>query len=180
MPKALVKMEELTSRYIWHQFVLRGVESQVRPIPVCLPPSTPFLALSQNVPPVDLERDAMTELTSNTDDAVLRDPFGHLNDEDDGDDEIVWDPNPSAPADPSPVLAARVANIHVSSPSSGRYRTHFSQSRRPHLPSCLHRLCIQIYILLFIRTPASLLFSCSQTTAEDLLKGFMDLGRPSR
>lgn len=60
-----------------------------------MPPSlNSLLALSQNVPPVDLEEDAMTELTSNTDDAVLRDAFGHLNDEDDGDDEIVWDPNP--------------------------------------------------------------------------------------
>lgn len=84
-----------------NQFVVRGVESQVQPIPTILPLHSSetymhsVLSLSRNViPRADLEDDAMTELTSNTDDSVLRDAFGHLNDEDDGDDEIVWNPKP--------------------------------------------------------------------------------------
>lgn len=74
---------------------MRGVESQVQPIPSILPTTInkPVSSALLREP----EDDAMTELTSNTDDAVIRDAFIHLNegdDEDDEDDQIVWDPNP--------------------------------------------------------------------------------------
>ncbi|KAF9078548.1 hypothetical protein BDP27DRAFT_15877 [Rhodocollybia butyracea] len=94
--KALVEMENSPLAIYGNQFVVRGVESQVQPIPSMLPPT-----INQPVSPAfrEQEDDAMTELTSNTDDAVIRDAFTHLNegDDDDDDDEvdrIVWDPNP--------------------------------------------------------------------------------------
>lgn len=49
-------------------------------------------------PKQDPDADDMTELTSRTDDELVRDAFNHLNepgaieDDDEQDDEIVWDP----------------------------------------------------------------------------------------
>ncbi|KIK68311.1 hypothetical protein GYMLUDRAFT_154330 [Collybiopsis luxurians FD-317 M1] len=77
-----------------NQFVLRGVESQVQPIPTAILNNAISFGHT-----LELEDDTMTESTSNTDDAVLREAFEHLDktdeegDDDDG-DEIVWDPKP--------------------------------------------------------------------------------------
>jgi protein SMG7 len=110
--KALVQMENSPLAIYGNQFVLRGVESQVQPIPTM--PTTLLTG-------TELEDDAMTELTSNTDD-VIREAFEHLDkkeiEEDDDVDEIVWDPKPSSPPDPSPVLPQRMANIQLNTPRS--------------------------------------------------------------
>lgn len=92
---------------------------------------------------VDREDDNMTEITSHTDDDVLRDAFGGtLESSAEEDDEIVWDPraptSPAAPSMPSPAsLVAPMASVQFSkSPSlpSTRSPTHSKVMSSPNAP----------------------------------------------
>ncbi|KAJ3992713.1 hypothetical protein F5050DRAFT_868392 [Lentinula boryana] len=104
--KALVQMENSPFAIYGNQFVLKGVESQFPPIPTTA---------------INPEDDTMTEVTSGTDDDLLREAFdqGDADGDEDEEDHIVWDPKPSdAPLDTSPVLAKLVANVHPVPPNA--------------------------------------------------------------
>ncbi|KAJ3774604.1 hypothetical protein FB446DRAFT_685913 [Lentinula raphanica] len=156
--KALVQMESSPLAIYGNQFVLKGVESQFHPIPTTT---------------IDPEDDIMTEVTSGTDDVLLRDAFGHLNkegeDEDeDEDDQIVWDPKPSdAPLDPSPVLAQLVANVHLTSNPLVTSDIPNPPPRLPEKPSA-SPVVLPDLALSQDKPPR-----VDSTTAEDLLNSFM-------
>ncbi|KAF5392866.1 hypothetical protein D9757_000821 [Collybiopsis confluens] len=166
--KALVQMEASVD------FVLRGVESQVQPIP-SMSSSKAIPVVSRKISEVEDD----TESTSNTDDAVLREAFEHLDQtvdegeyDDDDVDEIVWDPTPSSPPEASPILSAFVANMHVNDRASpvvapvtpiAPIAPIAPPEKLPASP--LHSRPV----VRAVPSPPNR----DKTTAEDLLKGFM-------
>lgn len=135
----------------------------------------------------------MTELTSGTDDVLLRDAFGHLNEGDsdeDEEDQIVWDPKPryyfyfvryvialtttssGASLDHSPKLVKLVADVHIVPPNPVAASIipaalpPAKPSTSPMHPAVPPNLSLSI-------TGHDGPSPVDKTTAEDLLKGFM-------
>ncbi|KAJ4489982.1 hypothetical protein J3R30DRAFT_16013 [Lentinula aciculospora] len=173
--RALVEMENSPLAIYGNRFVLKGVESQVQPIPSerSLIPS-----LLTRGTDIDLEDDTMTDLTSGTDE-ILRDALRHLNtkgeDDDDDDEQIVYDPRPSGTSlDPLPKL---VTDLHLVPPDPAV--TSISPITPPPLStnpltSSKHRSTLSSPPSNQHKSP-----HVDKTTAEDLFKGFMNTSRSS-
>ncbi|KAJ3861237.1 hypothetical protein EV359DRAFT_47595 [Lentinula novae-zelandiae] len=169
--RALVQMENSPIAIYGNQFVLKGVESQVQPIPSGNGSIPSFRAAE-----IDPEDETMTELTSGTDDVLLRDAFGHLNEGDsdeDEEDQIVWDPKPrGASLDHSPKLAKLVTDVHIVPPNPVAASIipaalpPAKPSTSPMHPAVPPNLSLSI-------TGHDGPSPVDKTTAEDLLKGFM-------
>ncbi|KAJ3809794.1 hypothetical protein F5876DRAFT_43157 [Lentinula aff. lateritia] len=178
--RALVHMENSPIAIYGNQFVLKGVESQVQPIPSGNGSIPSFRAAE-----IDPEDENMTELTSGTDDVLLRDAFGHLNEgasDEDEEDQIVWDPKPrGASLDHSPMLAKLVADVHIVPPAPVA-ASIMPAPLPPAKPSTspMHTAVPPNLSLSITGHDGPL--PVDKTTAEDLLKGFMSPGHvsPSR
>ncbi|KAK7040720.1 hypothetical protein VNI00_009626 [Paramarasmius palmivorus] len=164
----LTEMENTPLALYGSVFMLKGVEAGKPPVPSS--------DQSLEDPEYDLEgselldeamrtvrqngdrQDSMTEETSRTDDDPVQEAFHHLDNQMDEDDEIVWDPRGSPVA--SPALENR-------SPTTGAIGTSPLHSSPQVVPTPNTRIPLQQ------PTTSPSIQPASQTTAEDLLNGFM-------
>ncbi|TFK25411.1 hypothetical protein FA15DRAFT_703678 [Coprinopsis marcescibilis] len=122
----------------------------------------------------DREDDVMTEVTSRTDDDVLKAAFEHIDkrveeddEEDDGEDEIVWNPKPLSPTSLSPLAQATpITPLKFLAASISSANTLSSPPQAKHSP-------------LLGKTPINSprAAHASATTAQDLLHDVMNAGR---